>query len=105
MRPRRKIYTDSESIEDSKVGKVFFYIHDLVHARVDTPVICRNLENRHLSLGTKWIHVRLIETISTMVKSLQGTDEGPRIYSLGRVSGRLPGVMSFSCLVFCREPG
>ena len=89
-RPRRNIYTDSEgSKEEIKVEKIF-YIHDLVHARVHTPVLCRNQENRHLRLGTKRINFCLIVTIPTMTKPSQGTNEGPRIYSLGWVSGQLP---------------
>ena len=55
-----------------------------------TPVPCRNPENRYLRLGTKRIHFRLIVTISTIVRPSQETNEGPRIYSLGWVSGRLP---------------
>ena len=60
---------------------------------VHTPVICRNLENRHLRRGTKRIHVRLIVTIPTIVRSSKGTDERPRMYSLGMVSYRLPSRM------------
>ena len=43
-----------------------------------------------MRLGTKWIYVRLIVTIPTILRSSQGTNEGPIIYSLGQVSGRLP---------------
>ena len=57
--------------------------------RVHTTVICQNLENQHLRLGTKCIHVRLILMIPTIVRSSQGTNERLRIYSLGWVFGRL----------------
>ena len=57
---------------------------------IHTPVICRNIENRHLRLGTKRIHVRLIVTIPMIVRSSKETDERPRMYSLGMVSYRLP---------------
>ena len=40
--------------------------------------------------GTKRIHVRLIVTIPTIVRTSKGTDERPRMYSLGMVSSRLP---------------
>ena len=59
-------YTDSVVFEDTKLGRVFFYIHGLVHIRVHTTVMARNLEIQNLSLGTKWVRLRLIVTIPTM---------------------------------------
>ena len=92
LRAWQKIYTNSEVFEETKAGKCFFlYIHDLVHARVHTPVFCRNLENRHLRLGAKRVHICLIVTIQTIVRLSKGTAEWLRIYSLGWVFGRLPG--------------
>ena len=76
------------SKEEIKVGKIF-YIHDLVHARIHTPVLFRKPENWHLRLGTKRIWFCLFVTIATMVRPSQGTSEGPRTYSLSWVSGRL----------------
>ena len=76
--------------EDTKLGRVFFYIHGLVHIRVHTTVNARNLEIQNLSLGTKRVRLRLIVTIPTMVRSSQGAIERLRSDSLGRVSGRLP---------------
>ena len=50
VRPRRKIYTDSVGTKESKVGKVFFYIHDLVQTfeswhKVDPRLSYRNDSN------------------------------------------------------------
>ena len=44
LQPSGKVYTDSEVFEETKVGKVVFYIDDLVHTRVQTPIICQNLK-------------------------------------------------------------
>ena len=61
----------------------------MIHIRVHTNIICRNLETQKLRLGTKWIQALLIETNSAIVRSSQGTSESPRRYSLGWMSGRL----------------
>ena len=58
---------------------------------VHTPVICRNLENRHLRLDTIKQRLRLIVTIPTIVWTSQGAFGGPRGDSLDKLSGRLAG--------------
>ena len=61
--------------EDTKVGSDFLYIHDLVHVRAHTTTIWRNLENRHLRLGTNRIQIRRIERISAIHSKIISGDQ------------------------------
>ena len=63
-------YTDSEVFEETKVARVFLYIHDLVYilGYILLTSICRNLKNQHLRLDTNGIQIRLIETIPAIVR-------------------------------------
>ena len=93
------ISTDSEVLEEIEVGKVFStYVTWYMLGYILMLLIYQNLENQHLRLGTKRIHVRLIVTIPTIVRPFQGTKERSRIYSLGWVSGRLPWVRRLQIL-------
>ena len=89
---QRKVNTDSEVIEVTKMGIVFsaYMIWCISGYIVLCTKLCRNLENQILRMGTERIWIRLIVTIPAIVGRSQGASEQPTIYSFGWVSEWLP---------------
>ena len=87
MSQRKSTYIYFEVFKDATAGSFFLYMHDLVHIRVHTTTICRNLETQNLRLDTKWIKTHLIVPIPAMVPMSQETSERPRMSFSGSMSG------------------
>ena len=88
LRPRQKIYTDSEVFKETRVGKVFFYIHGLELIRVHTLIFFEILKLAAMSLDAIKAGFRLIRFQQWYVR-LRGHSRDREHDSLDRLSGHL----------------